>query len=225
MKSAILVFAKRPVPGAVKTRLTALLTEEEAAGLYEAFLRDALKQYTALDADVRLYLGPPADLHSFDLAPAGVVVREQQGAGLGERMKRAFVESFAAGYERLVVIGTDHPSLPTGFIEQAFAALSEPGSICIGPCDDGGFYLMGMNDFYPQLFTDMEYSHEQVFTQTLLRVGTTNATLTILPAWYDVDTPDTLKRLVADLKNPALDASNTQPVVARLVSRYPSLKT
>ena len=223
MSSALIVFAKQPEPGAVKTRLTVTLTPEEAARLYEAFLRDALNQYQALDVDVRLYFSPPVESIPEDLIPEGVSLHEQQGPGLGARMKIAFVESFAEGYEKLVIIGTDHPTLPTAFIEQAFEALEQPFSICIGPSDDGGYYLLGMNDFYPEVFHDMRYSHADVFEQTLERAGRTAAHLTLLPPWYDVDTPDTLRRLVIDLKDSALVAPHTRRVVAALLAAYPAL--
>ena len=224
MKKALIVFAKQPVPGAVKTRLTSLLTSEEAARLYQAFLEDALAQYQALDVAVRLYLSPPPTEHPL-YVPEGVVVKAQRGEGLGERMLMAFVESFAAGHEQLVLIGTDHPTLPTAFIEHAFEALAERLSICIGPSDDGGYYLLGMNAFYPQLFEDMLYSHPEVFGETVQRASDTRAKLTILPTWYDVDTPETLLRLVADLERTTEGAERTRAVVADLQKTYPELKT
>ncbi len=199
MRQALIVFARIPRPGRVKTRLTTLLSAEEAATLYEAFLRDALDQYRALDADVRLYLSPPAAPLPDGLVPEGVTVRAQQGEGLGARMQQAFLDGFAAGYERLVIVGTDHPTLPTAYLEEAFRALARPLSVCIGPSEDGGYYLLGMNDFYPQLFAGMTYSHDEVFAQTLARIQTTRAALTVLPAWYDVDTPADLARLVREL--------------------------
>ena len=223
MKRALIVFAKRPEPGAVKTRLTATLTPEEAARLYEAFLRDALNQYQALDVGVRLYFNPPVAAVPANLIPEGVTLHEQQGPGLGARMKIAFVESFGAGYEKLVIIGTDHPTLPTAFIEKAFEALEEPSSITIGPSDDGGYYLLGMNDFYPEVFHDMRYSHADVFAQTVERAARTAAHLTLLPPWYDVDTPETLQRLVIDLNDPTVEAPHTRRVVAALLAVYPEL--
>ena len=223
MSNALIVFAKWPEPGAVKTRLTTTLTPEDAARLYDAFLRDALIQYQALNVDVRLYFNPPLASVPDDLRPEGVSVHEQQGPGLGARMKIAFVESFAEGYQKLVIIGTDHPTLPTAFIEEAFAALDEPSSICIGPSDDGGYYLLGMNDFYPEVFHDMRYSHADVFEQTLERAARTAAHVTLLPPWYDVDTPETLRRLVIDLQDAAVEASHTRRAVGALLEAYPAL--
>ena len=231
--TALIVFAKLPAVGRVKTRLTALLTPEEAARLYEAFLRDALEQYAALPAAVRLYLSSsaedaPADLAA-DFAPAGVTTHAQRGAGLGARMQQAFIETFAAGFERIVVVGTDHPSLPSVFIEQAFAALEEQLSIVIGPSEDGGYYLLGLNELYPQLFQNMTYSHGEVFSQTLVRVRKTTARLTVLPRWYDVDTPENLRRLACELlvdeqSKAAPLASRTRAMMKQLVGTYPQLQ-
>ena len=198
------------MPGQVKTRLTSVLTEAGAARLYEAFLRDALGQYMALEADVRLYWASPLDAVPNDLVPEGVASFAQQGDGLGARMQRAFLETFAAGYERIVIVGTDHPTLPSAFIEEAFAALREPLSIAIGPSEDGGYYLLGMNEFYPQLFADMRYSHADVLAETLARVSQTSATLTVLPMWYDVDTPEALDRLRSDLQTTDVQVSHTR---------------
>lgn len=224
MKKALIVFAKQPVPGQVKTRLTSLLSAAEAALLYQAFLEDALAQYRTLDVAVRLYLSSPPGPERPAYVPEGVTVKAQQGPDLGTRMKMALVDAFAAGYEQLVIIGTDHPTLPTTFIEQAFEALTERLSICIGPSDDGGYYLLGMNDLYSQLFDDMLYSHPEVFGETVQRASGTRAKLTILPTWYDVDTPEALQRLVADLEAMQQGAERTRAVVADLQKAYPELK-
>ena len=215
-QEALIVFAKAPVPGQVKTRLTSVLTEDEAARLYTAFLQDALDQYTALGADVRLYWSSPLDVVPDDFTQADVHAFVQQGKGLGARMQRAFLETFAAGYERVVIIGTDHPTLPSAFIEEAFRALREPLSVAIGPSEDGGYYLLGMNEFYPQLFAGMRYSHADVFRETLARARGTSAVLTMLPVWYDVDTPGALRRLRADLEDADVRAPHTRHVLGEI---------
>jgi hypothetical protein len=216
MPPALIVFAKLPVPGQVKTRLTTVLSSEDAARLYAAFLRDALVQYTSLGVAVRLYLAPPVLEVPLDLVPPGIPIFWQQGDGLGARMQRAFLETFAAGYERIVIIGTDHPTLPSAFLHLAFEALAAPNSLSIGPSDDGGYYLLGMNEFYPQVFADMTYSHPAVFEHTLDRIAQTPAACTVLPAWYDVDTPETLARLVGDLQDPSVEAPATRRLVQAL---------
>ncbi len=221
--AALVVFAKVPVPGAVKTRLTSLLTPAEAADLYAAFLRDSLDAYRALPAAVRLYLDAPAEAVPPDLVGEGVSLHRQQGDGLGARMLKAFVETFVAGFERIVIIGTDHPTLPLAFIGRAFEELTEPLSVVLGPSDDGGYYLLGMNDLHPDLFEGMTYSHGAVFEQTLRRANALAAHVSILPPWYDVDTPDTLRRLVADLDTTEEGAERTREVLTRLRGKYPTL--
>lgn len=216
--AALLVFAKLPAPGAVKTRLTTLLTETEAADLSEAFLRDSLDAYRTLPVDVRLYLDAPPEAAPADLAPAGVTLHEQRGEGLGARMLHAFTEAFLAGYERVAVIGADHPTLPTEFVRIAFEELEEPFHVVIGPSDDGGYYLLGANELYPALFDGMTYGHDAVFEQTLAR---TEAPVSILPAWYDVDTPEALRRLAAEVADGG--PARTREVLAVLREKYTTL--
>ncbi len=224
-RAALIVFAKLPEPGAVKTRLTTLLTPTEAAHLYEAFLHDSLDAYGHLEADVRLYLAPSETPVPEGFAPDGVSVHAQRGKGLGARMLNAFVETFVAGYECVVIIGTDHPTLPLAFVECGFEELNAPLSIVLGPSDDGGYYLLGMNEVYPRLFEGMAYSHPNVFVQTLERAEATGAAVSVLPAWYDVDTPDALRRLIADLaSDEAVNAPRrTRELLASLAEKHRDL--
>ncbi len=228
MNAALVAFAKPPVPGRVKTRLTPPLAPEDAARLYGAFLRDALDQYRELGATLRLYLAldeeSPASRQgaAYPEWMADSVFR-QEGAGLGERMKHAFEETFAAGARRALLIGTDHPTLPSAWIRKGFSLLETPDRVVLGPTADGGFYLLGMNRFYPQLFEDMAYSHEAVFEQTADRAARCGASLHALPAWYDVDTFDDLKRLAEDLRRDNAAARRTRGMLRRLAGRYEGL--
>ena len=174
MDAALLIFTKVPRPGRVKTRLTPVLSPSEAAQLYTAFLRDTLRQAVRLNLDVRLYLAPPLPNGGIAGLPAEVSLHEQEGDGLGPRMKRAFENTLEGGYDRAIVMGSDHPTLPFPFLRRADRALRAPRSLCLGPTEDGGFYLLGMSAFYPQLFDDMSYSHSQVFADTLARAGRTD---------------------------------------------------
>lgn len=216
MDTALLVFAKVPRPGEVKTRLTPALSAAEAARLYTAFLRDTLRQVLRLDAKVRLYLAPPLPNGELDAVPSGVDVHVQMGDGLGARMEQAFRETLGDGYGRVFVMGSDHPTLPRSFLQRADQALQDSASLCVGPTEDGGFYLLGMSAFYPQLFDEMSYSHGQVFAETLSRAEGTRADVTVLPQWYDVDRPRDLERLLTDLDDRPADAPNTRRVADRL---------
>ncbi len=211
---ALIVFARSPVTGKVKTRLTRLLTFEEAADLYRAFLHDALVQYTTLNVDVRLYWANSAPPQ---IPCYGTSVHRQEGSDLGARMRHAFEQTRDAGYERIVIIGTDHPTLPSEYIRDAFSALGGQPAIAIGPTEDGGYYLLGMAPLFETLFSGIAFSQPDVFVETLKRARRTNARVTILPIWYDVDRPADLKRLVAarDLVPP-----RTAEVLQELVRTY-----
>lgn len=213
---ALLVFAKRPEPGRVKTRLHARLTPEQASALYEAMLRDALDAYGALGVAVRLYHTPEGGPLPEDWLPERASQHAQRGDRLGERLLNAFVESFAAGHEAAVVIGTDHPTLPPAFVSHAFELLAEPLSVVLGPTADGGYYLLGINDLFPSLFR-MDYSHDGVFADTLDRAGTVARHVSVLPEWFDVDDPEDLDRLAAELAAvPDEVAPRTRLVLSRL---------
>ncbi len=229
MSAALIVFAKPPVPGRVKTRLTPPLSPEDAACLYGAFLQDALDQYQGLGVTLRLYLAldespPETGIPVGDICPqwTGNVFR-QKGEGLGERMKQAFRETFAAGRRRVILIGTDHPTLPSAWIKEGFALLEAQRTVVLGSTRDGGFYLIGMNESFPEIFEGMTYSHEAVFEQTTARVASCGASLQTLPEWYDVDTFDDLKRLVADMRRESAGAMRTRAMLQRLSERYEGL--
>ena len=202
-RPALVVFAKVPEPGRVKTRLCPPLTPDEAADLYAAFLADALARYARLGAApggpaVRLYAGGAPDAPRLAaLVPDGVTVHRQSGGGLGARMLRAVVETMAAGHPAAVVVGTDHPTLPDAFVPLAFEALADPLTAVLGPSDDGGYYLLGLNDVAPDLF-DMAYSHPGVFEDTLGRAVDCGLTPVVLPGHYDVDDGPALQRLAAE---------------------------
>lgn len=219
MECTLIVFAKPPVPGAVKTRLMPFLTPQEAARLYQAFLADSLQQYAQLGVPVRLYWAGDQETLPNDMHLYGASVHEQHGADLAARMHAAFSESFQAGYSRVVIIGTDNPTLPTKYVRFAFKALAKTDAVVLGPSDDGGYYLLGMTRFYPVLFRGMRYSHARVFEETLGRAEQTPAHITVLPRWYDVDTKEAFWQLHKDVKDETIEASRTRRIVAALEER------
>ncbi len=192
----LIVLAKAPVPGAVKTRLCPPLSPWEAARVAEAFLLDALEQYATLKVDVRLYLSGAWTYGNELLCGASIF---QQGEGsLGDRLSHACRESEAHGYRKLIVIGADHPTLPTAWIAEAIERLEAPGGAVIGPTTDGGFYLLGMHPFAPVAFAG-EFSHARVFEETYERLVLGWKHVDVLRPWYDVDSAADLDRLRHDL--------------------------
>jgi len=224
LDAVLLIFAKSPEPGSVKTRLAgeaSCLTPDEAAEIYTAFLADAVDQYTAFAAstsmnlDLRLcWSGPASSGRSFTRDSVQRV--QQRGQDLGERMWNAFEQAFTDGYRRVVVIGTDHPTLPDSRIQEAFDTLDLPDRVVIGPSEDGGYYLLGMNRPVPEVFADMTYSHPHVFKNTLRRAAATGAQPVVLSSFYDVDTPSALRRMLSDLSSTDVRARRTREIAVDL---------
>ena len=219
-RAALIVMARDPAAGPVKTRLQPAIPEAESTRLYRAFLADALRQFASLDVAVRVYVADTAQPRGLDVPLHGASLHGQRGSTLDRRMDAAFIDSSDAGYERLVIIGTDHPTLPTRYIRQAFSALGRSGSAVLGPCADGGFYLLGMNPYLEDLVLGRKYSHERVFEETLARARRLERRVTVLDGWYDVDTPADLIRLAEDLERAEADAPETRRVVADLARTY-----
>ena len=169
--------------------------------------------------------------------PEAFSLHRQRAGGLGARMAAAFRETFETGRPSALIVGTDHPTLPPSFIEKGMDTLqARPERVCIGPAADGGFYLLGMHrDRAPRLvralFEGMRYSHDSVFAETLARAAGAGAQPTVLPEWYDVDTPADLRRLAAGAAPPGQDpqgafarAPRTHECLQGLLEKYPTLR-
>lgn len=198
-KRAVIVFGRNPAPGRVKTRIGTEIGQKEAARLYKALLLDTLQRCSTLEADIRFYLETTEraidpELRKFDQGQL-----RQQGVGLGPRMTNAFSDTFNAGYARVVIIGSDMPTLPPVRITQAFDSLSSERTVVLGPALDGGYYLLGLSGPCPQLFEGMSYTHRDVLSETLARCSAADLQPILLEPWYDVDTVRDLRRLAEDL--------------------------
>ena len=188
-----------PAPGRCKTRLCPPLSEQQAAGLYRAFLQDIGRELaawnTALDVWVAWCgdLEQPRELSSFFPPSARFV--QQRGDSLAERMNEVFGMLFELGYRSVVMRNSDSPHLPTAFLDQAFAALDqEPGSVVLGPDLDGGFYLVGLDRPALGLFPEL-MSTDTVFSQTAAAARARDRQVVELPAFLDVDDVDDLRML------------------------------
>lgn len=213
--NVLLVFVKYPEPGKVKTRLTPLLTSQQAADLYQAMMLDSLEAYQSLDIVVRPQIEPPSRREDFvKLFPWPLDLDDQSPGDLGARMAAAFKAAFDAGAEKAVVIGTDHPSLPLNRIQKAFGALGDPKKIVAGPADDGGYYLLGMSRPHQALFEGIPWSGPEVLATTRKKAQNKGLNLMELDAWYDVDVAADLDRLRKDLKNKDIACSRTRQALS-----------
>ncbi len=207
--NSIVVFAKDPRPGSVKTRLTPFLSPEEAADLYKALIRDTLR--TALcvpGAQTRVAFTPEeAETSLWSLAESKAIEWfPQSGDSLGSRLQAAFHHAFQHGASRVVTIGSDCPSLQPSVLSLALDALSG-SDVVLGPATDGGYYLIGLankgseNDRYRTLFKDIAWSTETVYEQTLEAIDDLRLSLMELPECSDVDQPADLLRLIRQIRS------------------------
>ena len=201
MSTCVVLFAKKPTPGAVKTRLQSHLSARDAARLYEALLLDCATALHATKAVAKVVAFAPAnaeDALRTLLTPIGTFEYVPQiGADLGQRMEGLMQWAFARGAERVVLVGSDSPSLPASYIDEGLALLREK-EVVLGPSTDGGYYLVGRRKGESRIFEGVAWSTEMVFEQTLARLGT--QTLGLLPPWYDVDTPEDAEFLKVHLE-------------------------
>ncbi|NTU85148.1 MAG: glycosyltransferase [Chloroflexales bacterium] len=197
---ALFVMAKQPLAGQTKTRLCPPLSPQGAATLYEGFLRDTL-DLMAQVPDVRRGIAfLPIDAESYfrKLAPAMELVR-QRGSDLGERLDNLISATLQAGAPLVVVIDSDSPTLPAAYIQAAFAQLASGTDLVLGPCDDGGYYLIGLRQPQPRLLREVQMSTPHVLHETLVIAAELGLRSSFLPCWYDVDTAAELERLRAEL--------------------------
>lgn len=219
--NALLVVAKQPAPGQTKTRLSPSLTPVQAARLYEAFLQDTLnliRQVSRQLPDVHpiiAYLPDGAEAYFQTLAPDFALL-PQRGTDLGERLDNALTHCLANGHHKAVIMDSDSPTLPARYLVEAFERLDE-ADIVLGPCDDGGYYLIGMTRPHPRLLREVRMSTPTVTSDTLALAAELDVQVGLLPTWYDVDDGATLQRLSVELTNaPADVATQTRAVLAQL---------
>lgn len=195
---ALIIFAKQPVPGTVKTRLIPELSPEGAAQLYLSMLTDILNNtFTIADVDRMLFYdgGGKAEDYFRESFPAWALF-PQEGDDLGRRMETAFCRTFAGGYQSVVIIGTDSPDLPASFIEDTFRLLEDRRTdVVLGPATDGGYYLLGMKRLHRELFSGISWSTGRVLQDSLKIAESLGLGTKLLPPWHDIDTFADLERL------------------------------
>jgi len=212
--AAILLFAKEPVAGRVKTRLVPPLTPEEAAGLAEAFLRDLgeeLRNVPGAELEVALPDGAAPDA-AHALLPGARVVRQGPG-NLGERLARATAEAFAR-HAPVAAVGADHPDLPSALVSSCLDDARE-GRVGWIPTEDGGYAAIALPRPLPGLFTGIPWSTSEVAAATRERAARLGVELVDRGRWYDVDTAEDLGRLSGVLESGS-GCPATRAALARL---------
>ncbi len=207
--NALVLMAKAPEPGKVKTRLIPPLSPNKAAEIYHSLLLDQIENIKAFTGADRFLNFAPDEAAPFfrQMAPQDFVCFPQRGNDLGERMSNAFEELWSKGYEKIILIGGDLAALPLGFLQSACQMLQGPGKeVVLGPSRDGGYYLIGMNCRLPQIFRRKSWSQSNVLDETIKKVASLGIRPQILSTWFDIDTPDDLRHLLS-ISDPSLENS------------------
>jgi uncharacterized protein len=202
--NSIVIMAKAPAPNKVKTRLTPPLTPFEASSLYHNFLLDKIEQIKGIEEARPFIAYTPQSSESFfkSIIPPRFSLISQEGKDLGERLTKVSQELFAQGAEKVIILDSDTPNLPIDHIREGLARLDET-DVVLGPCEDGGYYLIGMRSFIPEIFSGIPWSTTMVIELTMKKVLALGLTVSTLPGWYDVDTEKDLKRLMRDIELPS----------------------
>ncbi len=218
-RCALLVIAKRPAAGQTKTRLSPPLLPEQASALYECFLRDTLDVARAVPGVTRLaHYAPDAAAGYFQQLAPDFGLRPQVGDSLGPRLDEVLTRCLAEGFERAVIMDSDSPTLPPEYVAGAFAAL-DGADVVLGPCEDGGYYLIGLKHPQPRLLREVQMSTPNVLRDTLALAEQAGLRVALLPRWYDVDTAQELERLRADLAGHANGAApHTRAFLAQMAT-------
>ncbi|XCF06182.1 TIGR04282 family arsenosugar biosynthesis glycosyltransferase [Tamlana crocina] len=182
-KELVIVFVKNTQLGKVKTRLAKTIGDEAALTVYSELVKVTENAVKHLDADVQIHFSK----HIEKLGWNGFLKTIQQGEDLGERMYNAFQNGFSEGYERIVLIGSDLPDISEKHICQAFERLKENNAV-FGPAEDGGYYLVGLNQMRRSIFENKPWSQPQLLAETTTELKQNNISFTTLETLNDIDT-------------------------------------
>lgn len=219
--TALVIVARYPQAGTTKTRLARSLGDEETVRLYRAFLTDLASRFAGQAGYDLHWAYTPAgvDYKAFlaELAPS--LVRHmrffpQEGDGLGKRLHNAFRQTYAQGYERTVLIGSDSPQLSADTIIEASRALDRVG-VVLGPAEDGGYYMIAMRRPH-DVFHDIPMSTDAVLRMTVELALRQGLEVSLQETLFDIDELSDLARLAQLLRADASLAPATAALLATM---------
>jgi rSAM/selenodomain-associated transferase 1 len=217
----LLLFARAPIAGRVKTRLTPALGAGGAAALYRAFLEDAARVYRSGRWDSVLCAeGDPLEPALAEIFPREWRRCRQAEGDLGQRLADAFDREFRGGASVCAAVGSDHPALPAARLEELFAALADGSHAALVPAEDGGYCAIGLRaEVAPRtVFDGIAWSTGEVLRQTIRRLDASGLRYRLLEPGYDVDRPEDLERLRRDLESRDPAADDYPAATARILA-------
>ena len=190
MRPAIILFAKAPVAGRVKTRLQPRLSPRQAAELHTSFVRDMLEMLEAFSTQADLQLHTDVSTDAWN--DAAVTLFRQVEGDLGRRMLHALETGLAAGRPRVMIVGGDSPTLPPSHLQ---GLIDHPADVALGPAEDGGFYAICCRKTHPEMFAGVQWSGPLALRQTIRAAEARGLTVAVGETWFDIDSPSDLERL------------------------------
>jgi rSAM/selenodomain-associated transferase 1 len=206
----VIVFAKAPEPGKVKTRLIPALGEAGAAALHRRLVMHSLRAATDSElGPVELWCAPDTGDPFFRECQrrSGVSLRSQGEGDLGARMHRAFGAALSRA-SRAILVGSDIPALSAQYLRDAKRALAGGDDVVVGPAEDGGYVLIGLSHCDLELFREIPWGGPEVLSETRRRIAALRWRLIELPALWDVDRPEDLERLPEEMRESFMRAAD-----------------
>lgn len=205
MNKALIIFIKNPELGKVKTRLAKSIGDQNALEVYKILIRKT--HAVAIKVLSNRLLFYSNEITTSDIWDPEHYHKYLQVEGdLGDKMKAAFKVAFDAKNKKVIIIGSDCYDLSEGIIEEAFDELDSSDAV-IGPANDGGYYLLGMKTYMPEVFNTIKWSTSSVFSKTMDRFKLLNQSVVVLPELIDIDELSDLKASSFDLSK--LDLANS----------------
>jgi len=197
MKEKLIIFTRYPEPGKTKTRLIPVLGKEGAASLHRQLTEGVIlqaKELQNLDISLEVHFTGGSKKFMEEWLGGEIFYEEQAMGDLGIKMSAAFENSFNSGMEKVVIVGSDCPDLNSQLMGLAFAEL-EGCDLVLGPALDGGYYLIGMRKFVPEILRGINWGSGEVFAQTIAIAEDLNLTFANLLPLADIDRPEDLSIL------------------------------
>lgn len=190
-KDLLIIFAKNPELGKVKTRLAREIGEEKALAIYYKLLNHTREISAPANADKAIFYDQYIDTED-EWQESNYKKALQEGMNLGERMYNAMMLGKSWGYKKVTIIGADNYELTTEIIDHAFSRLTYHDWV-FGPAKDGGYYLVGCREPLPEIFDLPAWSHNLVLKQTLEKAYELNVSVSLIEELNDIDTVEDLK--------------------------------
>ena len=197
-KNALIIFSRLPIGKETKTRLANCLSENERESLHFAMWKDIFNEVLKIkiNTDIFLYWTGSGDIKNYlEFVPASFQICKQIGSNLGEKMSNASKNIFDLGYKNAIIIGSDIPELKSEYINRAFEILID-NDIALGPSYDGGYWLIGMKKFSPDVFNISSWGNSSVLNATVQHLQKSNLTYKFTDKLRDIDTYEDIKNFI-----------------------------